>query len=340
VYAIYTGRECQTSSCTASYYCSNATLSCVPCPASSTSGPGAYTCSCNSGYTAFGYGTGLQCLYSPCAAGAYYSISLSSCMSCPSGSYSVAGAYTCKCYSSGNLASFGSGDSLSCFLSTSNTCPNATTALKADHQLYPNPLGSYAVGAAIGSTLKDTGSSSTPYPITAGTGVTYNGHALQFDGTSNAWVSFGSGVTFGSSSFSISVWATYSSFGSSGYGRIFDFESISTGATLYVSHSGTTSALYAGVYGVNPTFPATAKWTLNQFSHVAVVCSYPSPSTCSVYFNGLIASTVSVTMTSMVFSYVAGLGKPAAASTDYFQGQLADLRLYSRALTSGNPPIS
>jgi hypothetical protein len=77
---------------------------------------------------------------------------------------------------------------------------------------------------------------------------------------------------------------------------------------------------------------------LNQFSHVAVVCIYPG--TCSVYFNGLVVSTFSVTMTSPIFSYVAGLGKPAAASTDYFQGQLADLRLYSRALTSGNPPIS
>ena len=97
--------------------------------------------------------------------------------------------------------------------SSFNTCPGAATALKADHQLFPNPSLAYAVGTAVGNTLSDLGLSSNKYPITAGSGVAYNGNSLVFDGTSNAWVSFGNAVSFGGEAFSISVRAKYITFG-------------------------------------------------------------------------------------------------------------------------------
>jgi hypothetical protein len=81
-------------------------------------------------------------------------------------------------------------------LTNAGSCPNASTALKADHQLFPNPSLAYAVGASVGNTLGDVGLASTKYPITAGSGVKYNGHSLVFDGRSNAWVSFGNAVSF------------------------------------------------------------------------------------------------------------------------------------------------
>ena len=85
--------------------------------------------------------------------------------------------------------------------------PNASTAFKADHQLFPKPYLLYAVGVSVGNTLSDVGLSSTKYPISAGSGVKYNGHSLTFDGTSNACVSFGNAVSFGGEAFSSKIYS-------------------------------------------------------------------------------------------------------------------------------------
>ena len=50
-----------TSSCSAGSYFNMQSSACVACPAGSTSSAGAYSCSCNAGYTASGYGDGLVC---------------------------------------------------------------------------------------------------------------------------------------------------------------------------------------------------------------------------------------------------------------------------------------
>ena len=120
-------------------------------------------------------------------------------------------------------------------MENAGSCPNASTALKADHQLFLNPSLAFAVGASVGNTLNDVGLSSTNYPITAGSGIKYNGHSLTFNGTSNAWVSFGNAVSFGGEAFSISVRAKYTSFTIS-YSAVFDFEPWVGGTGIFLGH--------------------------------------------------------------------------------------------------------
>ena len=211
-------------------------------------------------------------------------------------------------------------------------CPAASTALKADHQLFPNPSGSYAPGTVVGSTLSDIGTSLSPYPITAGSGVTYKGRSLQFDGSSNAWVSFGTGVALGGTDFSISVWGMYTGFNR--WSRLFDFQPIqNTAAGILLCNSVSTSQLLLVLFNSGHILPSGAAWTLNQFSHVVIGCTLPN--SCKIYFNGVLVYTLSQTITSQTFSYFAGLGKSSFSADAYLKGQIADFRLFSRALTQG-----
>jgi hypothetical protein len=213
-------------------------------------------------------------------------------------------------------------------------CPESSTVLKADHQIYPNPSGIFSTGTFVGSTLSDSGTSSSPYPITVGSTVAYNGHALQFDGSSNAWVSFGTGVTFGGSDFSISVWGMYTSFGNGwGWSRILDFQpSANSHAGILISSPRTSSQFSARLFNSAEIAPSGTVWTLNQFSHVVFVCTFPN--NCKTYFNGVLVSTITLTMSIQTYSYVAGLGK-SSYSDDYLHGQVADFRLFFRTLTRG-----
>ena len=447
-------------SCPAGTYTANSgSKSCSTCPTSSSSSAGAATCTCSSGYTPSGSGDSLVC--SPCSAGKYFSTTASSCQPCPTASSSTGATVTFTCTCFGGYVSSGSGDSLVCSYSSTNTCPISSTALKADHQLYPNlpsteppatlvfARGSYGtvdlgatqtnnlffgslifkrlcnwcdanhqviyyqrlspmpsgfsiysnmvniwasasnilgtdfnlysswgnlvtgsspwtscnydasgVGAFrdcgpngfVGNQwysqsqgtnqvafyvlqgLTDSGTSQSPYPITAGSGVTYSGNSLQFDGSSNAWVSFGSGVTFGGSAFSISVWGKYSSFSQS-WSRIFDFETAECSTSgLVATHSGSSSTLNLDIFVPYPGLTPGSVWTLNQFGHILFSCT--PPGSCSFYFNGNLVQTYDVTMSTMTYSYVAGLGQSSCAGDGHLQGQVADFRLFFRALTS------
>jgi hypothetical protein len=309
VTAIYTGNECATSSCTAGNYFSTTSLSCVACPAGSTSIAGAYTCTCPANFYQTGYGLSLVCT------------------ACPAKSTSDAGAYICTCRNGFTLSGYGAG--LTCVFSSFNSCPNASTALKADHQLFPNPSLAYAVGASVGNTLSDVGLSSIKYPITAGSGVKYNGHSLVFDGTSNAWVSFGNAVSFGGEAFSISVRAKFTSFAGV-WPRVFDFQaSIDSLAGVCLSQETGLSTVGLGVFGSWPN--KHSAWELNKFVHYVLTCA---SNICKSYLNSVLVSTISVSMTTRTYSYVAGLGKSAFPADGYFSGEIADFRLFSRALTS------
>jgi hypothetical protein len=215
---------------------------------------------------------------------------------------------------------------------SASSCPLASTALEADHQLFPNPSGSYATGTAVGSTLIDIGASLSPYPITAGSGVTYHGRSLKFDGSSDAWVSFGTGVVIGDRDFSISVWGMYTEFNH--WARLFDFQPYeSSRAGIFVSNSYSNSQLVFNLFESDFIHPTGVAWTLNQFSHVVIGCTLPN--TCNIYFNGVLIYTLSQTITSQTFSYVAGLGKSSYSHDANLKGQVADFRLFSRALTQG-----
>ena len=260
----------------------------------------------------------------------YFSESSSACKACPTGSSSgAAGAYTCTCANDYYVSGYG--DGLICRYKPIELCPAASTALKADHQLFPNPSGSYAPGTVVGSTLSDIGTSLSPYPITAGSGVTYKGRSLQFDGSINAWVSFGTGVALGGTDFSISVWGMYTEFNP--WSRLFDFQPYQGfNAGILVCIQQNTPQLLVLLFNSGHILPSGAAWTLNQFSHVVISCTRPN--TCKIYFNGVLIYTLSRTITSQTFSYIAGLGK---ASNNYpnLKGQVADFRLFSRALTQG-----
>jgi hypothetical protein len=258
-------------------------------------------------------------LNNACTAGNYLSPTTSSCKSCPTGSSATAGATTCYCFS--GYISSGIGDSLVCSYSSTNTCPAASTALKADHQLYPSGSGS------VSGSLYDTGTSSTSYPITAGSGVTYNDHALLFDGSSNAWVSFGRDVSFGGSAFSISVWANYITAAYSV--RIFDFQH-SSESTEGLNFGGFGAPFGAGGF-LSHVYYSVGTFSSSKFNHFVLSCT--PPTTCKIYFDGILVNTISAAIPNFNFWQIAGLGKSAYASDSFLHGKIADFRLFFRALT-------
>ena len=82
-----------------------------------------------------------------------------------------------------------------------------TCAYGESHKFAPNAAGSVAAGtlASASPVADQTGNGAAAWTMTAGSGVTYDGTSLSFDGTANAYASFGSGVAFGGTPFTLSV---------------------------------------------------------------------------------------------------------------------------------------
>jgi hypothetical protein len=145
-------------------------------------------------------------------------------------------------------------------------------------------------------------------------------------------VSFGTGVVIGDRDFSISVWGMYTAF--TNWARLFDFQAYpDSGAGVFVGIEQSTPQLVIRLFDSVNIHPAGFEWTLNQFSHVVISCTLPN--TCELYFNGVLVSSVSQAITSRTFSYVAGLGKSSFFWDSNLKGQVADFRLFSRALSQG-----
>ena len=188
------------------------------------------------------------------------------------------------------------------------------------HRFTPNAYGNVTNGTYMTShPLYDTGSAS-PWTATAGSTVKYNGASLSFDGTAGAYVNFG-GVTFGATSFSITIWFKATNFGGTNP-RIFDF-SPALGSTVGVSLYHDTT----GILGlmVNGTYPSSAlgNLALNTWTHVALVVT--PPSNASVYVNGGLVSTLTgFTVASATYVRPSGLGMTRWPGDSNFTGYIGD----------------
>ena len=214
---------------------------------------------------------------------------------------------------------------------------NVALSLKADHQLSPSGTGS------VDGSLTDTGTSDTKYHITAGIGVTYNRHALKFDGSQNAWVSLGKDVVFGGSPFSISLWGSYSSFSEDWINLLSFFPNSQSEDGIYIANLG--QDIYVNFFGAKYPIAIYAA-NVNVFYHFVLMCT--PPRSCSLFSDGTLIGNYNLerglwfggTLYDHTFSYVAGLGKSSydyfipGLHSNYFHGQIADFRLFFRELTS------
>jgi len=203
------------------------------------------------------------------------------------------------------------------------------------HRFSPNAAGNIANGTLVSSSLviDQPGDGVTAWTMSAGAGATYDGTSLSFDGTTDAYVSFGS-VTFGSSPFTLSVWGKYRAVNAGG-SRILDFSASanSIGGVL-VTVAGTNNlqlTIYVGGVGGLQT----QNVVLNQWFHLAIAIT--PPSTVVYYWNGAgptpLAGSGTVSIGSATYSYVAGFGKSGYSGNTFLVGNIGEFRLFPRAIT-------
>jgi hypothetical protein len=145
-----------------------------------------------------------------------------------------------------------------------------TCAFGESHKFSPNAAGNITSGTALSARLVvDQTDGTNAWVMTAGSGVTYDGTSLSFDGSTNAYVSFGS-VTFGGSPFTISVWGKYRSFDDA-YSRIVEFQPASQTQTgVMIAHWSTSSKFWIVIGGAGGIQNGMPLLELNTWFHIAV----------------------------------------------------------------------
>ena len=209
-----------------------------------------------------------------------------------------------------------------------------------DHKFAPNAAGTVANGTLLSSRLviDQTGNNAAAWVMSAGSGVTYDGTSLSFDGSTNAWVSFGSSITFGGSPYSVSVWFKYRSLNNANgdsYSRVLDFQpQASSTSGLILAHEGNTSTFGLIVGGGGGAQTLMPPIVINTWYHVVVAVT--PPSTVAVYLNGVAVQFArpfpTVASSSSTFSYVAGFGKSSWSDNGFFTGNIGEFRFFSRTL--------
>ena len=198
--------------------------------------------------------------------------------------------------------------------------------------MQPNANGAYATGTPVSPSapLVDTGAAIPPYSIVAVGGVTYNGTALAFDGTTG-YVGFGP-VSIGGTDFTFSVWALFKSF--AGYIRVFDFQAVANSLSGLLLCNGINSgSVYFCAYG-NCYTVSGAIWSQSTFTHVAMSCTQSNG--CTPYVNGVqrtfTSAWVATTFTATTYAYVSGLARSSNNNDPLFTGSISDFRFFPRAL--------
>jgi len=180
----------------------------------------------------------------------------------------------------------------------------------------------------------------TPYD-SSGSGITGDSHSSQktsscvagncfvFDGLSDHYV-LATTTPFPLEDFSISLWA----YASTSAGTIFDYVNSTTSASaLRLSING--DALVARIVSMPGSIVTTCTTTqtnlLNQWNHVVVA---KNETTTLLYINGVLAQTCLLASSSVATSTVLTLGASNAPLGNYFSGNLDEMRLYNRAISS------
>ena len=318
--------------------------SCTPCPAGAYSAGAASCTACPLGIATTGPGSTSVTACTVCAPGFSGAVtspgtaSAAGCAICAAGSTSAAGAASCTlCPAS--LYSYGAANTCaSCaagasFLSSASGCaPSSTLAAgPSDTTFYLS--GSSAEGVAAFSTI------SAPAGATFVTGVfgaasgalaLSSGSSLALPGSNAPSALPAAGAT----AFSASAWvkcaapAKYSSvleWGSAG-----DAQGIVTPSALALVVAGGASVPGAGVVALNA---CDGRWHHVAISYAAAVSPFTS---LTAYIDGTVASQQSVTISLPAAASAllrVGTSGGAGSNATAFAGSLAELRIYSRALT-------
>ncbi len=157
-------------------------------------------------------------------------------------------------------------------------------------------------------------------------------NAVTLSGSSQ-YVSLPTGIVSGLSSFSITAWVKLTT--SPIWNRVFDFGTGTTDYMFFTPNSGSTTrfSITTGSGAAEQQTDAPALPT-GSWEHVAVTLS---GTTCSVYVQGAEAgknTNVTLTPSSLGSTTQNWLGRSEYAADAYLQGQLDNVRIYSRALTA------
>lgn len=164
------------------------------------------------------------------------------------------------------------------------------------------------------------------------------GQAGNFDGT-NDYVAMANSASwdFGTSDFAISLWVKPTSF--SGYnglvsGSYHNGAACSNGWSLYTNTTGVVRL--STNCAVSDLVTSVSAMTLNAWNHVLIVRNGTGSTGLNIYINGVAGSSPAsgnVAINTAGSGIVLGRYYAATLSQHYFDGQMDDVRVYSRALS-------
>ncbi|MFC5530541.1 DUF5695 domain-containing protein [Cohnella yongneupensis] len=215
-------------------------------------------------------------------------------------------------------------------LSSSDTVTLTVNAALADQ------LVRYQFSETSGTSASD--SSGNGKTGTLNGGATFaagqSGNAVALNGT-NGYVSMPSGIANGATSVTISTWVKANSL--SNWTRIFD---IGSGTSSYMfltpqpGGAGLRFAITNSGNGAEQRISSTTAFPTGVWKHVAVTLS---GSTGTLYVDGVqVATNASMTLnpSSLGATTQSWLGRSQFSGDPYFNGQIDDFRIYSRALSA------
>ncbi|OXS59290.1 hypothetical protein B1A99_11750 [Cohnella sp. CIP 111063] len=216
------------------------------------------------------------------------------------------------------------------------TAPSYDIKLQQGGVSLPEQLVRYPFSESNGTSTADASGNGKTGTLNGGATFSagQSGNAVALNGT-NGYVSMPSGIANGATDVTIAAWVKANSL--SNWTRIFD---IGTGTSNYMFLSpqpggaGLRFAITTGGNGAEQQIHSTAAFPTGVWKHVAVTIA---GSTGRLYVDGVqVAANASMTLnpSSLGNTTQNWLGRSQFAGDPYFNGQIDDFRIYSRALSA------
>jgi uncharacterized protein len=201
----------------------------------------------------------------------------------------------------------------------------------------PELVAFYRFDESGGTSATDASGNPNGGPATLVGGATFGagrvGNALRLDGSSG-YARLPSGLLANIGDFTVSVWVNLAA--ATQWSRIFDFGS-GTSSYMFLtprsSAGGIRFAITSTGAGAEQTINATTPLATGTWKHVAVTAA---GSTGILYVDGVEAARGSITLrpSSLVTTSATYVGRSQFANDPFLNGQVDQLRIYSRALSA------
>jgi len=216
------------------------------------------------------------------------------------------------------------------------TAPSYDIKLQQGGVSVPEQLVHYPFSESNGTSTADASGNGKTGTLNGGATFSagQSGNAVTLNGT-NGYVSMPSGIANGATDVTIAAWVKANSL--SNWTRIFD---IGTGTSNYMFLSpqpggaGLRFAITTGGNGAEQQIHSTAAFPMGVWKHVAVTIA---GSTGRLYVDGVqVAVNTNMTLNPSSLGHTTQnwLGRSQFAGDPYFNGQIDDFRIYSRALSA------